>query len=276
MRKNERIVIVGSGVFGTSTAWHLLKRGYEDVTVLERGSTTPAPDAASNDINRIVRWDYDDPVYASGARDAIKKFRKPEWQGVYRESGVLIVGERDHFFFKGSLDNVRQLKGEHTVVESQEELDALLSKRRQGASAAKLQMPKQPGLSAYLNHEGGWAAAGDATALMGEWVRDLGGVMRANSEVVDFGLDQGKVTSVVLKGGERVPCDTLVIATGSWTPSLLHASPINPLEGLITASGQCIIVIDLPQQVADRHRNDCVTFNVQTGFYTFPVRRGGL
>ena len=51
-QKNEKIVVVGAGCFGVSTAYHLLQRGYMDITILDRSTTLPAPDAASNDINR--------------------------------------------------------------------------------------------------------------------------------------------------------------------------------------------------------------------------------
>jgi len=50
--KNEKIIVVGAGCFGMSTAYHLLQRSYTDVTILDRSTTLPAPDAASNDINR--------------------------------------------------------------------------------------------------------------------------------------------------------------------------------------------------------------------------------
>lgn len=49
---NGKIVIVGAGCFGVSAAYHLLKRGFTDVTILDRSSILPAPDAASNDINK--------------------------------------------------------------------------------------------------------------------------------------------------------------------------------------------------------------------------------
>ena len=45
------VVIVGAGVFGLSTAWHLLQRGYS-VTVLERASEVPARDSAGYDLNK--------------------------------------------------------------------------------------------------------------------------------------------------------------------------------------------------------------------------------
>ncbi|SRR6266436_2112249 len=50
--RNERVVIVGAGCFGISTAYHLLQRGFTDVTVLDRSERLPAPDAASTDLNK--------------------------------------------------------------------------------------------------------------------------------------------------------------------------------------------------------------------------------
>lgn len=49
---SDKIVIVGAGCFGISTALHLLKREFTDVTVLDRSPTLPARDAASSDLNK--------------------------------------------------------------------------------------------------------------------------------------------------------------------------------------------------------------------------------
>lgn len=51
----DKIVIIGAGCFGISTAYHLLKRGFEDITIVERSTEFPAKDASSNDINRS-KW----------------------------------------------------------------------------------------------------------------------------------------------------------------------------------------------------------------------------
>lgn len=50
--KSDKILIVGAGCFGISTAYHLLERGYINVTVIDRSDTLPAPDAASTDISK--------------------------------------------------------------------------------------------------------------------------------------------------------------------------------------------------------------------------------
>lgn len=36
LRKDDPIVIVGAGIFGLSTALHLARRGYDQVTVLDK------------------------------------------------------------------------------------------------------------------------------------------------------------------------------------------------------------------------------------------------
>ena len=51
----SQILIVGAGVFGLSTAFHLLNRGYKKVTVIDRSPILPAPDAASTDKNKSTR-----------------------------------------------------------------------------------------------------------------------------------------------------------------------------------------------------------------------------
>lgn len=62
-RKNSSIVIVGGGAFGLSTALHLVEHGYNNITVLEQGEQIPAGQSAANDLNKIVRAEYEDPFY---------------------------------------------------------------------------------------------------------------------------------------------------------------------------------------------------------------------
>jgi len=50
--KDRKVLVVGAGCFGISTAYHLLKRGYSDVMVIDRAEELPAADAASSDLNK--------------------------------------------------------------------------------------------------------------------------------------------------------------------------------------------------------------------------------
>ncbi|KAK5277404.1 hypothetical protein LTR40_010439, partial [Exophiala xenobiotica] len=75
------ILIIGSGIFGTSTAYHLSQQSQNHaspspspsrrITVLDR-APTPSPAAASSDINKIVRADYSKPFYMDLAYEAMR------------------------------------------------------------------------------------------------------------------------------------------------------------------------------------------------------------
>ena len=65
VQANSKIAIVGSGVFGLSTALWLARSGYSNVTVFDMQDTEAAGydpaagiDAASADINKVIRFSY--------------------------------------------------------------------------------------------------------------------------------------------------------------------------------------------------------------------------
>lgn len=99
----QAVLIVGAGCFGISTAYHLLKRGFKDVTVIDQSDSLPAPDAASTDLNKgklsnfqpylrlstgrflVVRSSYADEFYSRLAQEAIQSWKTHEWGDTYHE-----------------------------------------------------------------------------------------------------------------------------------------------------------------------------------------------
>lgn len=47
------IIVIGAGTWGSSTALHLARRGYKNVTVFDAYGV-PSPTSAGNDVNKIV------------------------------------------------------------------------------------------------------------------------------------------------------------------------------------------------------------------------------
>ncbi|CAH0043587.1 unnamed protein product [Clonostachys solani] len=86
--KNKQILIVGGGTFGLSTAYHLAKSGYTSVSVLERSSFIPAEESPGNDVNKIIRAEYEDPRYAQLALEAIDEWtNNPLFAPYYHQVG---------------------------------------------------------------------------------------------------------------------------------------------------------------------------------------------
>ena len=88
--EKDTYIVVGSGVFGSSTALELIRAG-KKVIVLDRSKDGYcAPDGASNDLNKIVRADYSDPHYRNLAKMAISYWRRSDLiSQFYHEVGVL-------------------------------------------------------------------------------------------------------------------------------------------------------------------------------------------
>lgn len=87
-----RVLDVGAGCFGVSTALHLLRDPEHKyaVKIIDRAPVLPALDAASTDLNKIVRTSYSDAWYAHFAQEAIALWRADEmFYGVYHERVLL-------------------------------------------------------------------------------------------------------------------------------------------------------------------------------------------
>jgi len=69
-------VIVSSSVFGASTALHLVRTKSQYRVVLIDKKSFPAPSAASSDLNKIIRIEYNNPWYMKLAVKAQKAWKK--------------------------------------------------------------------------------------------------------------------------------------------------------------------------------------------------------
>jgi hypothetical protein len=61
--KSDSIAIIGAGAFGLSTALELSNQGYSNVTVFEKDGEIPSRWSAANDLNKIMRAEYEDEFY---------------------------------------------------------------------------------------------------------------------------------------------------------------------------------------------------------------------
>lgn len=91
------ILIVGAGVFGASTAYHLSLQ-YKDasrITVIDRTPAPPDP-AASTDINKIIRADYSSAFYTELAYEAMEAWSGwPELKDYYHRTGWIMLDTQD-------------------------------------------------------------------------------------------------------------------------------------------------------------------------------------
>ncbi|KAF9243140.1 FAD dependent oxidoreductase [Melanogaster broomeanus] len=271
--KTSKILIVGAGVFGLSTALHLLERGYGDVTVLDRAGDLPAVDAASTDINKVVRSCYSDIFYTKLARDAMVEWRKPEWEGCYHECGVFNVGGYD---YDGNYrENDKEVGAPvEDLVDAHSIKTKFLQFLHPPASTATDLLGSFTNYSGYFNAQGGWAEAARAVRTILKRVLDKGGKVLENKEVVGLVKgENGQTTGVRCKNGEQYHADRVVLAVGSWTAS---AFPGLEVDSKCLATGQSLAMIQLDAAEIERYKGCPVYLDFDTGFYIFPPTQDGI
>ena len=108
------VAIVGGGAFGTSTAYHLVKRGYTKVVVLDRFAP-PSKDAAATDLNKIVRYDYPHPLYNRLGRKAMQEWKSATglFRGMFHPSGWIMAAHEATRTFLNAVYEIDQ-KGSGT------------------------------------------------------------------------------------------------------------------------------------------------------------------
>ncbi|KAF3026371.1 hypothetical protein E8E14_008103 [Neopestalotiopsis sp. 37M] len=281
------ILIVGSGVFGLSTAYALTKRpGWSrtQITVLDRAynggggsgqqqqQKFPSDDASSMDSSRIVRADYADPAYTKLAAAAQDEWRKPgpaSWggEGRYAETGFVMCADSGPEFAadgvtrtglgyaKKAYANAVELEGPGAIVE----LDSPEKIARASGTGAPF------GDWGYLNKRSGWANAEKSMAWLYDRVVETGRVKFVGATVERLEVDGKKVTGAKLSNGTTLRAELVVLAAGAWTPSLVD------LRGHAVATGQCLAYTPIDDGEQERLANVPVLMNMtQSTFMITP------
>ncbi len=218
------IVIVGGGVYGTSLAYMLAKKG-KSVTLLEKGEI--ASGASGGPGERGVRANRRDlrelPVVAL-ALDLWAGFEAELDGGVgYRRIGGIQVfdlpyGQHKHEVM-GRLEAMAQVQSEMGVPSELLDRDALLA--REPELNPRL-------LGAIYCKNDGTGDHGRATRQFAKAAEALGVQIRTGARVVKILHARGAATGVELEGGEVVPVgEQLVLLANPGTRALL--GPIDPL-----------------------------------------------
>ncbi|PWN32696.1 FAD dependent oxidoreductase [Meira miltonrushii] len=295
-------LIVGAGIYGSSTALTLARLGYKDVVVLDRSEDGfAASDAASNDLNKVIRADYSDESYCRLGKQAISSWRTDDvFSPFYHETGVVFrSGDGENAFSEKyekhcqrgveRASKTQDASVEKTLEGKQMPRNAfLLNDQDDLLSAFPTAMHNQLGEGfqgfgkhqyGYANPRGGWAEANNATrAALREAVR-IGGVNVVSkatvTELLFEGSDgQGKniVTGVRTHDGRSFHADHIVLAAGSWSrlliSKLLPQSNTNIISPAFP-SAQCVLTIQLTPVESAPFRGTPVVVNLDNGFYIF-------
>lgn len=206
-------LVVGGGVAGLSTAWHLARAGAgESTLLLEAGEHLAAESSAQNAA--ILRTLSSDPISTEiGLRSA--RFLRTPPEG-FSESplvdafGLLLVGAEER---------LADLADWVSAIDALEE-------------SCKVERLMPPGVRSLAPHFQAEVAGGfwfpeegriDIGALVGGFVRGArsgGATLRRQAKVAELLQSGGRVCGVRLVSGEEIRAETTILAAGGWAAPL--------------------------------------------------------
>lgn len=311
LQPSSRILIIGSGVFGLSTALWLARSGYTDITVLDMQDTATTGydpdriDSASADINKVIRFSYGTEIeYQRLATEAAVLWE--EWNKQISETEEddlppgLRDGERKLWWNVGML---RMAAGEDfgefemKTLENMEK-EGIRDRQFKNDDPDDIQRAKDLGWAhkldpcdrqerfgkhkAVLDSTAGYVLAYKSCA----WAKSI-----AEKAGVKFILDaqKGKVVDVentevgkavvTTADGHRHESELVVVAAGGWTPKILPE-----VSSLLETTAGSIATIKIPkdnQELWDRYSPERFPVVIggtddDMGIYGFPRDEHGL
>lgn len=255
--RDKSVLIVGGGVFGTSTAYELMQRGYKNVQVFDR-CAPPSIISAGTDLNKIVRVEYAEHIYTKMASDAMKMWRDPNgfFHGLYNHTGWLLSSSA------GSTDYVEE---SINVTASMGLERATPMTTEQVREKWPVLTGSMPDWQTWYNSTAGWVDSSQALLRMARAAANAGvkyvtGTAGHVSQLLYN--ENGGCIGVKCQDGSSHYAELVILAAGAYSPALLN------FEGQVQATGHAVGHIQLTPAEADKYRDMPIINNLQAGTFS--------
>ena len=204
--KHAQVVIIGGGIIGCSTAYHLTKIGWKDVVLLERKELASGTTWAAAGLVTQLR--------VNRQLSDLAKYATQLYPSLEAETGVATG-----YVKTGSItvcrDEERRLEWTRAAATAKA---FGIEAHEIGAAEAKRMLP---GLfvddlaSAFYIPEDGQTNPEDTTQALAKGARNNGARIFQNTKVTDIKVKDGAVTGVSTEKGD-IACEVVVNCAGMW------------------------------------------------------------
>jgi len=238
MQQHARVVIIGSGICGSSIAYHLAKRGWTDVVMLEQGSLISGTTSHAPGLVGQLR---SNPSLVKMLQDSVELYRTLEVDG---EPGYFEVGS---LRVASSPARMRELERQQAHAERIGLATSLVSAEEAKSKFPMMEIDDVEG--ALLLPSDGSAKAPILAEAMRRKAEELGVSVHERTRVTGIEVSGGRVRSVSTPEG-TIRTEIVVAATGIWSPLIGLMAGVNiPLQPM---QHQVIWTEALPELSASR------------------------
>ncbi|WP_072396309.1 FAD-dependent oxidoreductase [Hyphomicrobium sp. CS1GBMeth3] len=214
---SAKIVIIGGGIVGCSTAYHLAKMGLTDVILLERGALTSGSTWHAAGLVGQLR--------SSANITQLLGYSVALYDRLEAETGLATGWKRNGGLrLACNAERWTEVKRQATTAKSFGLDMHLLSPKEAQELWPLMQVDDVVG-AAFLPTDG-QASPSDITMSLTKGARQGGVTIQENVTVTGIETEDGRVQAVVTDKG-RVACEKLVICAGQWSRQIGKLAGIN-------------------------------------------------
>lgn len=204
MNDNFDVAVIGAGVFGAWTAWHLAKRGQRVILLEAYGAAHNR--SSSGGESRIIRMSYGpDAIYTRWSQRSLVQWQQlfaATGEKLFLQTGVLWMAPENDAYLRDSIANLQNLGVKHEVM-NQRQLESRYP-----------QVNFENVSCGMLETESGVLLARRAVSCVVENARQAGVEFRIAQISAPRG--SGKLDSIATLHGERISAASFVFACGPW------------------------------------------------------------
>lgn len=273
-------IIAGCGVFGLSTAYHLVKQGVNPSNIqMMDVHAVPSPWSAAADFNKIIRCEYHKDIYTKLAIESLHQWRDiPLFSQTFNECGRLLATPLSHQgrieYEKIGISNLEKY-GEGSLYEywqGGQQLRNVANMATFGKASKNLtafidnNVP--PGKEIKWNPESGLGRSGESLTDLFNWLKDKGVKFKFGNEGKVIFTEKnndlnGANRCLVTASGERLNADYILLALGANTGNVIN------LQNQQSATGLFVTHIQLNDVEFEKYKNLPVVFDAEMGYF-FP------
>ena len=206
MKNNARVVVIGGGVVGVSTLYHLVKKGWTDCVLVERKELTSGSTWHAAGLLPLFNMSYSVGQIHKYSVDLYGRLEEEtgQYAGLSRVSNIRLAATQDR------MDEYKQYAGVAQTIGVQVELLTPEEVVDIWPLAVKDNL-----IGAIRHPMDGYIQPADLTQALAKGARDIGGEIHRNTNVTAIKRTPSGEWKVTTDKGE-ITCEHVVSATGNF------------------------------------------------------------